>query len=319
MRNLHAEKEKRNSMEIKPLMPRRGDDTLRIDDSDDFVVIENIGPFPTNGLLPETGVYIEKHGVIVICTEGMAQFEHDGQTIQLRKNDMFIYVMKRSVITNFMSSQNFNCHQIWFTANEAWNIDMLGTKNLADHLMFLKRHPMVRLSDQDSAIFDDYFQLLCRRMRDRTPMLYTDIVRSLFSTMLLEVLDIVRRDMMLKAEQNEQNDNTTGIHRRKLADKFLQLVEQSNGRMRRVDDFASQLNITPKYLSMLLKETMNRRPSDIIQLFTLKAIQHRLRFTDMTMQEIANDLNFPNASFFGKYFKEHSGMTPLDYRKKYQR
>ena len=64
---------------------------------------------------------------------------------------------------------------------------------------------------------------------------------------------------------------------------------------------------------------MNRRPSDMVQLFTMKAIERRLRFTDMTMQEIANDLNFPNASFFGKYFKEYSGMTPLDYRIKYQK
>jgi YesN/AraC family two-component response regulator len=39
----------------------------------------------------------------------------------------------------------------------------------------------------------------------------------------------------------------------------------------------------------------------------------------MTMQEIANDLNFANASFFGKYFKERAGMTPLDFRKKYRR
>lgn len=306
-------------MEIKPLLPRRGEGTLRIDDSDDLVVIEKIGIIPENGPLPESGVYSENHAVIIICTEGMAQFEYEGQTIQLHKNDMFIYMMLRSVVSNFMSSQNFNCRQIWFSASEAWNIDMHGTKNLADHLMYLRQHPMVRLSDQDAAMFDGYFQLLCRRMRDRTPMLYIDIVRSLFSTMLLEVLDMVRRDMMLESEQNEQSNNTPGIHRRKLADKFLQLVEQSNGRMRRVDDFASQLNITPKYLSMLLKETMNRRPSDIIQMFTLKAIERRLRFSDMTMQEIANDLNFPNASFFGKYFKEHSGMTPLDYRKKYQR
>jgi AraC-like DNA-binding protein len=63
---------------------------------------------------------------------------------------------------------------------------------------------------------------------------------------------------------------------------------------------------------------MNRRPSDMIQLFTMKAIERRLRFSDMTMQEIANDLNFPNASFFGRYFREHSGMTPLEYRTKYQ-
>ena len=99
----------------------------------------------------------------------------------------------------------------------------------------------------------------------------------------------------------------------------MHLVEQSDGRIRRVDDFASELNVTPKYLSALLKETMNRRPSVIIQLFTMKAIERRLRFTDMTMQEIANDLNFPNASFFSKYVKEHLGMTPMDYRRKYQK
>ena len=82
-------------------------------------------------------------------------------------------------------------------------------------------------------------------------------------------------------------------------DKFVDIVEQSNGRIRRVDEFASQMNITPKYLSMIMKEVMNRRPSFIIQHFTMKAIEYRLRFTDMTMQEIANDLNFPNPSFFG--------------------
>ena len=59
-------------MEIKPLMPRRGDDTLRIDDSDDLVVIENIGVLSKGGSLPESGVYSEKHAIIIICTEGMA-------------------------------------------------------------------------------------------------------------------------------------------------------------------------------------------------------------------------------------------------------
>ena len=218
-----------------------------------------------------------------------------------------------------MSSQNFNCRQIWFTASEAWNVDMHGLKNLSEHLMFLQQHPKVSLSDQDAAVFDSYFQLLCRRMRERTPMLYIDIVRSLFSTMLLEVLDMVRRDMMVDAERNKQSDSAPGVHRQKLADRFMQLVEQSGGRIRKVDEFASQLNVTPKYLSTLLKETMNRRPSDIIHLFTLKAIEHRLRFTDMSIQEIANDLKFPNASFFGTYFKEHTGMTPMEYRNKYHK
>ena len=102
------------------------------------------------------------------------------------------------------------------------------------------------------------------------------------------------------------------------AETFMQLAEKSDGRIRRVDEFAEMLNVTPKYLSKLLVETMNRRPSEMINFFTLKAIENRLRFTDMTMQQIADDLRFPNASFFGKYFKAHSGMTPMEYRAKYQ-
>ena len=137
--------------------------------------------------------------------------------------------------------------------------------------------------------------------------------------MMLEMLAMMRRDEEKKTEQDYQGDNTSGAHRRRLADKFMRMAEQSDGRIRKVDDFASQLNITPKYLSAILKETLNCRPSTVIQLFTMKAIEQRLRFTDMTMQEIANDLNFPNASFFGKYFKEHAGMTPLEYRNKYHR
>ena len=168
----------------------------------------------------------------------------------------------------------------------------------------------MHLTEDDVKLLDDYFQLLCRRMRDSSPVLYSNIVRSLVSTMMLEILSMMRR-------QEPENTVTTGVHRQRLANEFMRLVEQSDGRIRKVDDFANQLNITPKYLSTLLKETMNRRPSEMIHFYTLKAIEHRLRYTDMTMQEIANDLNFTNASFFGKYFKEHAGMTPLDFRKKY--
>ena len=298
-------------MEIQNLKPRSGFDTLRLGDSDELVVMENFGS------LPQGELTLDNHGLIIVCTGGMAQFDYDGQQIQLRKNDLYLY-MAHSVVCNFMSSPDFNCRQIWFSHSELWNINMYGEVSLAD-LAYLKQHPKVHLSDEDVALLDDYFGLLCRRMRDRKPLLYSEIVRSLVSTMMLEMLCMMRRDKAQREQMAVQDDSTPGFHRRRLADRFMRLVEQSDGRIRKVDDFANQLNVTPKYLSTLLKETMNRRPSEVIQLFTAKAIVRRLRFTDMTMQEIANDLNFPNASFFGKYVKEHLGMTPLEYRKKYHR
>ena len=291
-------------MEIQNLKPRSGFDTIRLGDSDELVVMENFGS------LPKGELSLDGHGLIVICTEGIAQFDYDGQQIRLHKDDLFLY-MSHSVVTNFMSSSDFNCRQIWFSRGELWNINKYGEVSLSD-LPYLKRHPIMHLTDDDVKLLDDYFQLLCRRMRDSSPVLYSNIVRSLVSTMMLEILSMMRR-------QEPENTVTTGVHRQRLANEFMRLVEQSDGRIRKVDDIANQLNITPKYLSTLLKETMNRRPSEMIHFYTLKAIEHRLRYTDMTMQEIANDLNFANASFFGKYFKEHTGMTPLDFRKKYHR
>ena len=304
MTNFAHRKEKKDSMDIQNLKPRSGSDTLRLGDSDELVVMENFGS------LPQGEIRLENHGLVVICTEGIAQFDYDGQQIQLHKNDLYLY-MAHSVVTNFMSSPDFNCRQIWFSRSELWNINMYGEVSLAD-LSYLKQHPTVHLTDDDVTLLDEYFQLLCRRMRDQSPILYSDIVRSLVSTMMLEMLCMMRR-------QESENAGTGSLYRQRLADKFMRLVEESDGRIRRVDDFANQLNITPKYLSTLLKATMSRRPSEMIKLFTLKAIERRLRFTDMTMQEIANDLNFPNASFFGKYVKEHLGMTPLEYRNKYHR
>jgi AraC-like DNA-binding protein len=181
----------------------------------------------------------------------------------------------------------------------------------------LKLHPVTHFNDDDVALFDTYFKLLCRKMSDCSSLLQADIVRSLFGTLMLELLSMMRRPTDLSSDIDHSADQTPNFHKKRIIDQFMSLLEQSDGRIRRVDVFASQLNITPRYLSAILKEVMNRRPSVYIQLFTMKAIEHRLRFTEMTMQEIAYDLRFPNASFFGKYFKEHTGMTPLEYRMKY--
>jgi AraC-like DNA-binding protein len=186
-------------------------------------------------------------------------------------------------------------------------------------MTLLKLYPVVHLTDDEIKLCDTYFQLLCNRIKMSTSVLTPYIVRSLLGTMLLELLSIMRFNSERMVVEGRQEEINPSLHKKRIIDNFMRLVEQSDGRIRRVDDFATQLNVTPKYLSTILKEVMNRRPSTYIQLYTLKAIEHRLRFTDMTMQEIANDLNFPNPSFFGKYCKEHLGMTPLEYRMKYHK
>ena len=306
-------------MHIKKLTPRRGEGTYRIEDSDDLVVMENVDLRN----IPGGRFSREHHRIALLCTSGRAQFEYDGITYVMEKNDLFFY-MRQYTIGNFMASSDFNGRQIWFTRSEMWNINIYGEISIID-MVYLKQHPKVHLTDNEMSLMESYFQLLFSRMKDRSLMLYSDIVRSLVSTLMLEMLALYHREeekVMLPANrprQDNHGDDSSNLQRRSLADRFMSLVEQSDGRIRKVESFANQLDITPKYLSAILKETMNCRPSVIIQLFTMKAIERRLRFTDMTMQEIANDLNYPNPSFFGRYCKEHLGMTPLEYRMKYHK
>ena len=298
-------------MEMEDLKPRQGNDTYRIGDSDDLVLIENAKRISSDRIC------LQEHGVIILCMAGKIRFEYDGTEIQLQKNDMFLY-MAHSVACNFMISPDFNCRQIWFTRSELFNINIYNGTSLSD-MAQLKLHPVIHFTADDVALFDTYFKLLCRKMSDCSSLLQADIVRSLLGTLMLELLSMMRRHADLSSDIDHSADQTPNFHKKRIIDQFMRLLEQSDGRIRRVDVFASQLNITPRYLSAILKEVMNRRPSVYIQHFTLKAIEHRLRFTEMTMQEIAYDLRFPNASFFGKYFKDHAGMTPLEYRMKYHK
>jgi hypothetical protein len=114
-------------MDIQDLKPRRGDDTYRIGDSDELVVMENIGTVPSGV------VCLQNHGVVFFITEGRAQLEYDGHVVQLQKNDLFLYFV-RSVACNFMASSDFNSRMIWFSRSELWNINIYKATSISADL-----------------------------------------------------------------------------------------------------------------------------------------------------------------------------------------
>ncbi len=293
-------------MEIVELKPRSGADVLRTFD-DGLVVSDRFVGMPAGRLRPMD------YGILIFCTAGKAQFDYDGQTIHLQANDLFLF-FARAVMDNFMCSPDFNCREIWFSRGEMWDMNMYGKNSLSD-LVTLKQNPKVTIGKSDAAKLDTYYQLLCQDMREYAEPDNQSIVHSLFSSFILEILAIMRRSYNASVE--EGTDAAGRLHGKLLADEFVKLVEQSDGRIRRVDDFAQMLNVSPKYLSKLLHRVMARKPSEIIALFTLKAIENRLRYSDMTMQQIADELHFSSASSFGKFVREHTDMTPLEFRKKY--
>ena len=93
------------------------------------------------------------------------------------------------------------------------------------------------------------------------------------------------------------------------------MVEEHCKHERRVGWYALQLGITPKYLSEAVKSVSKRTPNQWIDNYVLMEIRVMLKNSTKSVKEISNEMNFPNQSFMGRFFKEHMGMTPREYRR----
>jgi AraC family transcriptional activator of pobA len=100
-----------------------------------------------------------------------------------------------------------------------------------------------------------------------------------------------------------------------ITDDFFRLLFESFQKERQVTFFADKLCLTPKYLSMTIKEVTGHPASSWINEMVILEVKRLLKATELTALQISEELNFPNPSFFGRFFKQHTGMTPLQFRK----
>ncbi|MGN0033641.1 MAG: helix-turn-helix domain-containing protein [Candidatus Limimorpha sp.] len=119
----------------------------------------------------------------------------------------------------------------------------------------------------------------------------------------------------LVAEEESPKVATSSRHKR-VFEMFIELVEKNHTKERSVGFYADKLCITPKYLSKIIKDVSGFSAPDIISKYVILEAQHLLRHSDLSIKEIADHLNFANQSFFYKYFKAHTGITPNSYRQK---
>ena len=101
-----------------------------------------------------------------------------------------------------------------------------------------------------------------------------------------------------------------------LVEQFTNLVREHYRRERKTSFYAAKLSLTPKYLSQVIKSATDKSASDWIDDFVILEAKALLKSTNMTIQQICYELNFPSQSFFGKYFKRIVGVSPSEYMRK---
>ena len=112
-----------------------------------------------------------------------------------------------------------------------------------------------------------------------------------------------------------QNSLNTGMKKgRLMVKKFKQLIEEQYKENLSVKDFAELLSITPSHLNETVKGIMGKTASDLIDEKMIIEIKKLLLHTDLTVSEIAFTLNFSDQSYFSKFFKKHTRLSPGEFR-----
>jgi AraC-like DNA-binding protein len=244
--------------------------------------------------------------LFALCTQGKAQYSVDTVEYTVYANDMMI-ISEGQITDDVMLSRDFNCMGI-IVSDDFFNEIVKDVHELSTLFLFTRANPVCHLTQQECDNIVDYFRMLKQKTDDLKHHFRRETVRSLLTTMIYDLSNIIFR-MQNTVDRRQTRGEA-------IFTQFLQLVELNFRHERRVSWYAKQLCISPKYLSEIIKQVSRRTPNDWIDNFVTLEIRVLLRNSTKSIKEIAQELNFPNQSFFGKFFKEHVGLSPSQYRNK---
>ena len=251
--------------------------------------------------------------IVVVCLRGKLSVTIDNAQHMLGRNQV-LFLQPGCVVTDYAFSDDFDSRALVFSLGTIENSIYLRRK-IWDNISYLRLHPIVPLSNNDLRIFRHYYEIATANLQTLDDNVYKqEIISHLLRSLVYEFLLLTDRILVesgtLKVErkQNSYDD----IHSR-----FLRLLAFSRGRMRKVEEFAKQLNVTPDQLTAATKAISSRTALDWITEATVQAITHDLLYTQKSVKEIYYELDFPSLSFLGKYFKQHTGLSPRAFRERY--
>jgi YesN/AraC family two-component response regulator len=164
--------------------------------------------------------------------------------------------------------------------------------------------PYVPLDERDMEMFVTYYSMFKRLVETTDNPYRIEMVKHL--TLVFFYLSGYRLHRLPEPE-------TVSPHKR-LAEKFLNLVSNHYREQRRMGFYSEKLSLTPKYLSQIIKAGTGKSANEWIDEYVILEAKALLKSTNMTIQQISDEMNFTSQSFFGKYFKRCEGVSPKEYR-----
>lgn len=245
--------------------------------------------------------------IIGVGTEGETSVSFNLHEFRLKKDSMFIFTPKNILQVN--SQQYFKADVIAISPDFMRRIN-IDIKNMMPLFLKFVENPTLALTPEESRSMRGMIAQIERETRGPETHFSFDIVSGLIAATIYKVGDIMYHYLA----EHPEGQNNSHNRAKEYFKQFTHLLGEHFSEERSVGFYARQLCITPKYLTTLIKRISGQSVSEWIDNYVILEAKTLLKYSTMSIQEIAYYLNFPNQSFFGSYFKRNTGMSPSQYK-----
>lgn len=243
---------------------------------------------------------------LIICNQGSFRFSLNQQTFSAKAGET-LFIPEEAEFQVLQVTEDLEIRMLVYQIEPIR--DIIGN-SVASMYMYSQLTPELCCvwSTGEEAEFLRYMSLLDNvlQMEENTFSLYEK--KLLLLALTYRICSIYNRKLVGAGEEAVGRKNEIFI-------RLIQLIEKYYMKERGVEFYADKLCLSPKYLSAVSKSICGYTVQELVFKAIIRKCISLLKNTQKDIQEISNEFGFPNASYFGTFFKKQMGMSPQQYRK----
>lgn len=267
----------------------------------DFAIFDDINVVPLNCYPSRV------NGIVLALIErGSMNISIDLNQYNLTEDSLLITFPEQIIQ---MPSHSEDCEGLFMVISPSFMEKIFQSSRdfLPFHFIFKKR-PVIKLNHDEAEIVKCYHDKIQNKIRKELHSFKREVINGLIYALFYDVYNMIDHHY-------PEKESYVKTRKESVYEKFIHEVSNNYKEKRSVSYYADKLCLTAKHLSSVVKEVSGKTAGEWIDNFVILEAKALLKSSDMSIQEIAEHLNFANQSFFGKYFKHYIGMSPKAYRR----
>lgn len=267
----------------------------------DVAIVDNLHQLPMEQAL-RMGL-----NAILLCTAGSVELDVRDKHLVVWPDEVMI-CPPMEIVANIQASRDFEC-KVLFLTDRILKEFLRQNTQMWNRALYVEHIDIVPFNKTEVGRFLRFYEVVkCELSAENSPY-HKEEMQSLLQSILYFLCGCMQRHFPLGDFMPSENAEAIFL-------RFLNLIASEQQKRMPLEYYASQLCITPKYLTMVCSRVSHRPASDWIRDYVIEDIRHYLLDTNLPVKQISDLLGFPTPSFFGSYVRRNLGSSPNLYRQR---